>query len=109
MLNVTFRRIHAAAAAEVRATLVSMGDRSDELVEALRQETSSEEACFLIPPSDEYVLIFASWLADPKRAADAFAASRLPIDLELKELISKSSPGRGAAEPLYRVAVDSGA
>ena len=108
MLHVTFRRIHNAAADEVRTTLGAMGARPDEIADALRQETSAEEACFLLPPSPDHVLVFASWLVDPEQAAQAFTASILPIDVELKDLIVKASPGRADADPIYRVAVDDG-
>jgi len=106
MLHVTFRRVGNAEAEEVRKSLSAMRNRAAEVEEALRQESSSEEVCYLLPPSDEHLLVFASWLADPDRASSAFAASRLPVDIELKEIFAKASPGPAAAQTLYRVAVD---
>ncbi|MDJ0868143.1 MAG: DUF6176 family protein [Myxococcota bacterium] len=101
MLNATFVRIRRQDVARLRAWLAELPARRTELAEAYRLEGTRHELFFLVEGESGPVLVLLSELADRERGRASFLRSRLPIDLEFKELIGAIEDGDVAAELLY--------
>ena len=77
-----------------------------EVRETFHQETVRHEVAYLVEGRDGPVLVYAMEAEDFERAAEAYGASKLPIDLEHREVLGAVLAGPADFEKLYDVALD---
>jgi len=101
MLSVVFSRVRDGEVERLRAWGRELMERSDEVRETFRQEGVRHESSHLIQTADGWVHVIAIEVEDMERARAAFAASKLPIDSEHREVMQAALDGLFPAELLY--------
>jgi Family of unknown function (DUF6176) len=87
----------------LRAWLAGLMTRQDEVRETFRNEGVRHEQALLLAGADGPVLVYAIEVEDADRAHAAYASSRLPIDLEHREIMARVIEAPARAELLYDV------
>ena len=103
MLRVSIRKVREGEVERLRAWLVQLNRRRDEVLETFAQEGVRHEQAYLLDTGSGHVLVYAMELEDEEKARAAFAASTLPIDAEHREVIDRAVGEPAGAELLYDV------
>ncbi len=101
MLQLMAARVRDTEVAQLRTWLQSLHARRDELRESYARHGTRHELFLLIRMRDLPILVVVAEVEDDTRAADSFLRSKLPIDVEFKELFQQISPEEGEIELLY--------
>jgi len=103
MLQVRLARVHDDQVERLRAWLLGLNQRQDEVRETFRNEAVRHEQAYLLRTSDGFVLVYAAEMEDAEAAHRAHAASTLPIDLQHREVMQAAQAGPADAELLYEL------
>lgn len=101
MLRVWISRIRPDKEARVRAWLVELGSRADEVRETFLDETVRAEKAYIIAGESGPLLVYVIEAEDLEQGSRAFANSRHKIDMEHKEIMRECLAEPMQLEPLY--------
>jgi hypothetical protein len=108
MLYTRFYRIKADRVERLRSWFLEVQRREDEALASYAQEGTRHVQAHLIDGPDGPVLAFLAEVSDPLEARSANVDSRLPIDLEHRDVMHDVVAGRVSAELLYDFTVPGG-
>jgi Family of unknown function (DUF6176) len=100
VLRLSFYRIRDEQVDELRRGMQEIDQRQEELLATFAGETMSQEAVFLLPPREGFVLICVTEAEDTDVADREFAASQAPIDLQYKRVLDVAISGEAEVETL---------
>ena len=81
--------------------MAQLSSRRNEVLATFKHEGVRHEQAYLVKTADGPVLIYAMEAADHERAAEAYARSTLPIDLEHKRIMKQVLDEAVPCELLY--------
>ena len=93
MIHLTFYRVRPGELGRLQAWLTEVMHRADEVRETYRREGVRHERAYFLETSDGHVLVYTVECEDFDAAAEAFATSDIPIDLEHKAMMSRLTDG----------------
>ena len=96
-----FARIRDDQIGRVRGWLTELPERRRQAEETYEREGTRAERAYLLDTSNGAVLVYIMEVEDLERAYAAFDSSTLPIDLELKALMSEAVEAPLDPELLY--------
>jgi hypothetical protein len=108
VLRVTFRRVRPDQVDRLRAWMAELMRRQDEVLATFANEGVRHEQAFLLQTTDGPVLVYAAEADDFLRAAQAYAQSTLPIDLEHRQVLGEVLAGDAPVERVYEAAWPAG-
>ena len=103
MLRVSFRAIRPGKEARLRAWLVELNDRAEEVRATFRDETVRTEQAFIVAGPDGPMLVYVMEAADFERGTSAFTNSQHPIDAEHRAVMKECVGPALDVRPLYNV------
>ena len=106
MLYVSFYAIRDGEVDHLRSWMKEVSQRKDEALASYAQEGTRDELAYLVEGKSGPDLVYIAEVEDPERAREAFRSSKLPIDLEHRQVMRQVVSGRVEAELLYECAVD---
>jgi len=105
MLRIVFRKIKPGKEEQLRDWLGELMQRQDEVRETFVQESVRHEKAFIIPGSNDPVLVYAMEIGDPEQARRAFETSTLPIDTEHKKVMKETLGDAIEVDTVYDCAI----
>ena len=105
MLNVVISRVRDEEVERLRAWGRELIRRADEVRETFRQEGVRHEISHLIRTADGWIHVIAIEVEDIELASAAYAASKLPIDSEHREVMQAALDGPFPAELIYEMSL----
>jgi hypothetical protein len=109
VLKVVLRNVKPDKVDRLRWWLGELNRRQDEVRETFARETIRHEMGYLVEGREGPLLVYAMEAEDFEQAGRAFRESRLPIDLEHRQIMEEVlEPGPAKFEKVYECAVDQG-
>jgi len=105
MIHVSFWKVRPGQEERLRAWLMELNRREDEVRPTLVQEGVAHEMAFLVSCSDEPIMVLASEAEDVEEALRISAASTLPFDVEARQVMEEATSGQVAAELMWQCLV----
>jgi hypothetical protein len=96
-------RVHDHEVERLRDWFAELMQRQDEVRETFRNEGVRHEKAYLLRTAEGVVLIYAAEMEDAEAAHRAHLASRLPIDLEHREVMQAAQAEPADADVVYDV------
>ena len=106
MLRVEIRRIRPEKEPRLRAWLVELNSRADEVRATFRDETVRAEQAYIVAGDEGPLLLYVMEAEDFDRGGKAFATSRHKIDTEHKEVMRECLVASPNLVPVYDVALE---
>jgi hypothetical protein len=106
MLRVEIRRIRPEMELRLRAWLVELNSRADEVRETFIDETVRAEQAYIVAGDEGPLVVYVMEAEDFDRGGKAYAASRHKIDNEHREVMRECLAESPKVEPVYDVALE---
>jgi hypothetical protein len=101
VLEVSFRLVKDGELQRPRAWMAELNRRQAEVRETFLNETVRHEVAYLVRGEQGSILVYAIEAEDPDRGHRAAATSKLPIDVQHREVMAPVLEGPAEAELLY--------
>ena len=106
MLYVSFYHVRHEQLDRLRTWMKDLKRRRAEALESYQQEGVRHELAYLLEGREGPVLVYIAEVGERDKARSAYLASKLPIDLEHREVMREVVCGREKVEVLYECIVD---
>jgi hypothetical protein len=101
MIRVLFLRVREGTLDRLRWWMNELNRRKDEVLKTFSEEGMRHIVAYLVQGKEGPILVWAMEADDFERANSAFEASKLPIDLEHKQVMEETTWGKQEPELLY--------
>ena len=108
MLRVAIKSIRPEKEDRLRAWLVELNARAEEVRQTFREETVRAEQAFIVAGATGPLLIYVMEAEDFEQGAKAFADSHSNIDREHREVMRDCLAESPPVLPIYDVSLESG-
>jgi uncharacterized protein DUF6176 len=103
MAHVSFWKVRPGQEERLRAWLMGLNRREDEVRPTLVQEGVTHEMAFLVSCDGGPIMVLASEAEDVEEALRISRASTLPFDVEARRVTEEATSGQAAAEHVWQL------